>query len=403
MGDLENEDFNLKKFLFGTISRRIIVFFIISSIVPLLIIGVISYSLNSNSLSSMNMGDLEEDIFLKKDIVINFLENSEEEVLFLSKLASLNKLINEGSEISKKEVQKDFLAFSEASNFNYYQIRYLDENGEEIYISQNDALDAIVGSERIIAKLIEEGLPTQKVEDMIVEAKLVFAQAKYANVLRDPDSLIGDRTEAKKALGLVNWQEIDYKDVLIITDEIDEIKKDAYNVYDSLTAAGLKSSILLSPSTGKEIDISEAVVLLEEAETAFYEDRYDEAQRLLEEAQIKIEEKKRESSALSSLQSGTRNFFERYWLHSIIVLGLLGTSGFFSIKAVNLQRLKKKVRKLKVEHNVLNDLIKDSQTKRFKEGKMSALVYNIKVDKYKSRMAEIKETLPVFEARLKKR
>ena len=129
MGDLENEDFNLKKFLFGTISRRIIVFFIISSIVPLLIIGVISYSLNSNSLSSMNMGDLEEDIFLKKDIVINFLENSEEEVLFLSKLASLNKLINEGSEISKKEVQKDFLAFSEASNFNYYQIRYLDENG----------------------------------------------------------------------------------------------------------------------------------------------------------------------------------------------------------------------------------------------------------------------------------
>ena len=84
-------------------------------------------------------------------------------------------------------------------------------------------------------------------------------------------------------------------------------------------------------------------------------------------------------------------------------MGLLGTSGFFSIKAINLQRLQKKVRKLKVEHNVLNDLIKDAQTKRFKEGKMSALVYNIKVEKYKSRMSEIKETLPVFEARLKKR
>ncbi len=278
-----------------------------------------------------------------------------------------------------------------------------DEDGNEIVVIREDALDAIVESERTIVRLAEDGLPTQKAEDLLTEAKLVFEQAKYANILRNPYAPVGDKTEAKKALGLVNWKEIDYEDVLVITDEIKEIKGEVYDIYDALTATGLKSSVLLSPSTGDEIDISEAVTLLEEAETAFYEDRYSDAQRLLEDAQIMIEEKRRESSALSGLQSSTKNFFSRYWLPTILVLGLLGTGGFFSVKAINLQRLRKKVRKLKIEHNALNNLIKDTQTKRFKEGKMSALVYNIKIEKYKSRMAEIKETLPVFEARLKKR
>jgi hypothetical protein len=278
-----------------------------------------------------------------------------------------------------------------------------DEFGEEIIVTQEDALSVLISSENIIEKLLEDGLPTNKIEDTLIEAKLVFEQAKYAEILRSSDATQAERTLAKKELGLVNWKEINYENVLVLTDEIKKINTKVYNVYDSLTSAGLKSSIMLSPSTGDEIDISEAITLLNEAEIAFYEDRYEDAQKLLEDAQIKIEEKRRESSALSSLQNGTKNFFSRYWIPSIIILGLLGTSGFFSIKAINLQRLKKKVRKLKVEEKVLNGLMMDSQTKRFKEGKMSGLVYNIKINKYKSRIAEIKEILPVFESKLKKR
>ena len=61
-----------------------------------------------------------------------------------------------------------------------------------------------------------------------------------------------------------------------------------------------------------------------------------------------------------------------------------------------------KIRKMRTESKVLTDLTKRAQTERFKENKISALVYNTRINKYKERLQEIKEQLPVLESRLKK-
>ena len=47
--------------------------------------------------------------------------------------------------------------------------------------------------------------------------------------------------------------------------------------------------------------------------------------------------------------------------------------------------------------------MKKAQEERFKENKISGLVYNIRMKKYEERLQEIKEELPVFEERLKKK
>ena len=55
---------------------------------------------------------------------------------------------------------------------------------------------------------------------------------------------------------------------------------------------------------------------------------------------------------------------------------------------------------MRVESNVLVELIKKAQTERFNENKISGLVYNTRVGKYKQKLEKIKEQLPVFEQKL---
>ncbi len=57
---------------------------------------------------------------------------------------------------------------------------------------------------------------------------------------------------------------------------------------------------------------------------------------------------------------------------------------------------------MKVESRVLVDLMKQAQNKRFKDNKISALVYKARIKKYKERLREIKGQLPVYKARLDK-
>ena len=55
---------------------------------------------------------------------------------------------------------------------------------------------------------------------------------------------------------------------------------------------------------------------------------------------------------------------------------------------------------MKTEEMVLMGLMKKTQVERFKEGKVSGLVYNIRIKKYNERLGVIKEDLPVLEKRL---
>ena len=55
---------------------------------------------------------------------------------------------------------------------------------------------------------------------------------------------------------------------------------------------------------------------------------------------------------------------------------------------------------MKIQEQVLNDLMKKAQIERFKENKLSGLVYNIRFKKYKEKLQTIKETMPVLEEKL---
>ena len=268
---------------------------------------------------------------------------------------------------------------------------------EEIVVTREIAEDAIEETKLIIEEMQKNNFSIVYINDTLIEAKNVFEQAKYAEILRDPESTDSKKAEAREALKLVKWKDIDYEDVLTYTNEIKARKERAFIIYDYMLAAEMN----LKESEKEGINTGAVKEILEQAKIDFYEDRYDEAEALLEEIGSKLELKRRESAIFSGLTRGTKNFFQRYWWQMVIFLIVLGIIGLFSYKRINLKLLKNKIKKMKIERDVLVDLMKKAQVERFKQNKISDFIYQIRMKKYQDKLQQIKEELPALEERAK--
>ena len=74
--------------------------------------------------------------------------------------------------------------------------------------------------------------------------------------------------------------------------------------------------------------------------------------------------------------------------------------GYFVYRKIEKRLIKSKIKKIKAERNILKNLIKRTQSERFKENFISGLVHNIRMKKYRQREQEIEQELPVWDARL---
>ena len=284
-----------------------------------------------------------------------------------------------------------------------------DSESNETIVTQQDALLSINESEQIIQEMLKHNFSILYMNDTLLEAKRVFQQAKYAEILRDVNSSEIKKQEARKALSLVKWKEITYDNVLVYTDEIKDRREEAFLLIDKIAVekskieteqGGLFSEGLFrSPSTEPS---DETKQILEEVKLAFQEDRYQDAEDLLEEFRTALEQEIAETSTLSGIKKGAKNFFQRYWIHIIISLILLSVIGYFAYKKFEKRLIRRKIKKMKAEKEVLMRLMKKAQEERFKKNIISGLVYNIRMKKYQEKLQEIKQELPVLEARLEK-
>ncbi len=123
------------------IKTKIITGMLLLTVIPLILVTSILYSNIKGYLLDTALSEETHDIMMKKNSIGVFLDNMEAEVLFLSKLHSIEDFINSKEEEDKRELKemltRDFLSFSKERKI-YYQIRYIDENGQEIVRIDND-------------------------------------------------------------------------------------------------------------------------------------------------------------------------------------------------------------------------------------------------------------------------
>ncbi len=259
--------------------------------------------------------------------------------------------------------------------------------------SQAEALLAINISENTIKDLSDKGIATVHFQDILLEAKQVLEQAKYAEILRgDINSTTAEKNEARQSLRLISWNNINYSKVLIYTLQIEELKIKALLLSDKIGVAE------------KSKDLSDSArQILSQAKTAFAEERYTDTEKLLNDLTTKLEKERVDYSTLRGLKIGAQNFFQRYWLAIIISIIVIFLVSYVSFKIFEKKIIRKKIAKMKTQEKVINNLIKRTQEERFKQGTLSGLVYNIRMTKYKEKLDRIAEELPVLESKLKKK
>jgi hypothetical protein len=267
---------------------------------------------------------------------------------------------------------------------------------KEIYLTEKIIQDMKLGEFSVLY-----------LEDQLTEAKRVFEQAKYAEILRGEVNVSElQKQSARKALKLINWKKINYSEVIKYTNEIKLRQEQAILLKDKIAVQeneieNLKGELYnVGLFSSEEINNEKSKELLVEIKAAFKDERFTDAEELLIELRDLIETEKEKAGTVASLRIGASNFFQRYWLFILILLVALGFGGFYFYKNMNIKTIKKEIRKMKAEKQILKGLMKKAQTERFKENKISGIVYNIRMKKYKEKLNEIKGNLPILESRL---
>jgi hypothetical protein len=273
---------------------------------------------------------------------------------------------------------------------------------ESVRVTEQEILDRLNESEEIIVEMRENNFTITYVNDTFVEAGRVLEQVRYAEILRNKTAHPKEREEARIFLSLIDWENLTYVDVLTYVEEIEDRRERAFFLYDSLGVA----EIDLQSYKERNVNVTGARELVDEARVAFYEDRYEDSRDLLEVARAQLRIKSLGKSTFSVLSQGAKNlvqkYWERYWFIIIALAAQISVIGFFLFRRIYKKYLEKQIWKMRIRRETIVELLKETQRERFKRRKISELVYNIRMKKYQEELGKIREMLPVFEAKLDK-
>jgi len=272
--------------------------------------------------------------------------------------------------------------------------------------TQETALNALLQAEKDMQEMRSAGFGVVWVNDTLIEAKKYFEGEDYTDLLKDLMRIRDpEKREKAKAL-IIEAQEkigypVDYEKVLEKTKEISKRKAQAYDITDSIGVYG--SRIKKFEDT---MDMTEALEILDKARTEFEEERYDGAVKLLSQIDQKIEDIRSENTIVRALyrasKETTLNFIKEHYIGISITLIIFIAVFLLSYNRIRVKTLNKKIKDMEIEKQVLTELMKKAQTERYKKATMPKKTYDTKMARYKERIQQIKQQLPVVQARLDK-
>ncbi len=265
-------------------------------------------------------------------------------------------------------------------------------------VTKEEAKLAIENATNDIQLMKEANFSTNYVEDLLELAKQAYERAEFADILKH--NATGELAKkAKEYLSGLDWRGFSYDDVIVYTNNISYTKERAFYLFDRINA--MEKEISYYESLG--VNVSGAYFLLEKARNDFYDERYDDVEKDLQNLELALEEEERKQSLIYIYKESAKNFFVRNWKDILALVGFLIVLGIILHSIISRMLIKKKIKKLESERQALKELIKKTQTERFKLGKIPEAVYKIRINKYKEKLAEIERTLPVLKNMLKKK
>ena len=249
-----------------------------------------------------------------------------------------------------------------------------------------------------VADLAPEGFGFEMPADLSKEAALI--------ALDDGEEIVVEMKKQNLSVTFVNdalaeaeraFEEEDYVTVFELSQLVRYVYDDGIYFLDSLVLVEQRISGLRDEGA----DITGVQAALDNAKSAFYKEQFDEAHELLAQADAVLKETESDYRRAVLIKRFSKNFLLRYWWQIILVLAVIGVVSYPAVKSVRKRLLKKHIEKLKGELDSAQQLIKALQKKCFIEKKINTSTYQLKVEHYEDKIAEIKYTLPVLEAQLR--
>ena len=270
------------------------------------------------------------------------------------------------------------------------------------------AFDALIQADNDMLEMKEQGFGIRWVNDTLIEAQKYFSGKNYTALLIEIEKINDTEKKAQARELLLLAQEkigilVDYRKVLEKTKSISERKKKAYEIKDSIRAYELKEKELKS----QNLKTGEIESLISQAKSEFGNERYENAQSLL----LDIDKKMLESSAQATIvkaiyKAGKDDitlFFRMHYREILMLLGFLSAVLMLLYNRIMISILRRKITDLRIEQEVLSDLMKKAQDDYFIKGDLTRRAFDIKTVEYKAAMAKSRQRLPVMQALLEKR
>jgi len=231
-----------------------------------------------------------------------------------------------------------------------------------------------------IQEMEEDGMPTTRVEDLMEQANNTY-RAQLAAERRNETA--------------------DYSLVVELSNEIIDIKDQAFMTHDQLEALGDRIDEL-----EEDYNVSGARSAYEEGRQEFEDQRFEKAQENIDEAYKEISEAQalgaRAEAFLEAQRDNIVYFITDNWLWLLIGGGIAAFVGWIGKREWRYYRLKKEREKLKLRRGVLQDLLKEAQSKYFQDSEMAESTYNIRTDKYGEMIRDVNSRIPVINEELEK-
>jgi hypothetical protein len=261
-----------------------------------------------------------------------------------------------------------------------------------IEITRELAMENINLAEQDIAEMQQQGFPIIYAEDLLSDANSALDRADYAELLKTGNFTNPLVKDAKQALEGLDYAGFSYAGVLVHTQQVSERKNQAYIISDSISIIELK----VNEYQKLGVDVDESKTLFNSLKTAFKEERYSDAEELIEQTNSKLDAERAELTSVKALAQASKSFVERNWWQITLTAILMLIFGQTIYTKYHILKTKNKIKYLKVERKTLQNLMEKAQRDRFETGSISASEYKIKMNKYKDKIMEIKRNLPVL-------
>ena len=276
----------------------------------------------------------------------------------------------------------------------------LQQTPEVIQTSPDEAITALMHAESVMKDLQLINTSSFFVEDTLLEAKKYFIgdgtilQSIIEAHEGEKRTYLETLPEINAIIPSYDRKNVNYSHVIVLTERINKRKQQALALMDSISLVEDK----LQQYQLENINTSAGEKILKEAKQAFEEERFNEAEDLLIQAEQALDASKIETTRLEGLVDLSKNFIQKYWILIITLIALIAYSVKPIYKHQRKRKAQKKLKTLQQELKSMRNAMIDLQIHYFKKKTLSKSQFDQRIEQYRKRTIELKHTIPVLKA-----